>query len=68
MDLKIVSGVLVTRGHIEGRVVVDLARNEIYEPESDLESSDLRQERMIAPDGMEGWYFDVDPCFHVSIR
>ena len=69
MDLKIVSGILVTTGH-QGvcKVVIDLGSNSIYEPQSDLEARDLRQERIIAPRGMRNCYFDVDPCFVVSLR
>ena len=72
MDLKILSGVLITRAHEKdravkkGRVVIDFSLNNIVD--GDLEPGDLRRERMIAERGMEDWYFDGKPCVTVALR
>ena len=66
MDLKTLSGILITRGHAEGRVVIDFARNTIVA--GDLEPSDLKRARRIAPDRMRDSYFDEEPCRTVSLR
>lgn len=69
MDLKIVSGVLVTRGHQEGRVIIDFASNSIID--GDLEPRDLQKEIITAPkepEDMTGWYFKDTPCHTVGLR
>lgn len=66
MDLKIVSGVFVTREHGSGRVVLDFSRNVIAG--GDLAASDLRHERSIAPPGMNSSYFDATPCVTVALH
>jgi len=66
MDLKIVSGVLVTKDHVEGKAVIDLARNEIVD--GVLAASDLQKEKTIAPAGMKRSYFDEVPCSTIALR
>lgn len=72
MNLKSVSGILVTRGHKEGRVEIDLARNDIVD--GDLEPSDLQREVTIAPHPPEDpvdmrlSYFDEIPSHTVGLR
>jgi hypothetical protein len=66
MDLKIVSGVLVTTAHPTGRAVIDYSRNTIVD--GDLDPADLKKERRIAPSGMLDSYFDSNPCSIVALR
>lgn len=66
MDLKILSGVLISRGHAEGRVVIDLARNDVVE--GDLDTRDVKRRRRIAPRGMRDSYFDAEPCRTIGLR
>jgi hypothetical protein len=66
MDLKIVSGVFVTREHGSGRVVLDFGSNAIVG--GDLGASDLRHEQKIAPSGMGDSYFDGTPCVTVALH
>lgn len=66
MDLKIVSGVLVTRRHTEGRAVIDFASNAIVD--GDLAPGDLQKTKRIAPEGMKSSYFDEVPCITIGLR
>ena len=66
MDMKVVSGVLITRDHKEGRAVIDFGSNDIVD--GDLEAGDLRRGRRVAPRGMRLSYFDDKPCRIISLR
>jgi hypothetical protein len=71
MDLKIVSGVSVTKGHQEGRVVIDFGSNSIVVGSSDLAPGDLQKEVTIAPRepvDLRRSYFDQTPCHSVGLR
>ena len=66
MDLKVLSGVLITRDHEKGRAIIDFARNDLIA--GDLEDRDLKREKIIAPAGMRNSYFDDEPCRTVALR
>ena len=66
MDLKVLSGVLITRDHEKGKAIIDLARNDLVG--GDLEARDLKREKIIAPPGLKNSYFDEEPCRTIGLR
>lgn len=66
MGMKTISGILITRGHREGRTVVDLSRNEIVD--GDLPLGDPAHPRTVSEAGERRWYFDGNPCYIVAVR
>jgi len=67
MPVKIVSGVLVTRGHKTGSAIIDFSSNAIVG--GDLDPRDLQKEVTIAEEGeMRTWYFEHTPCHTVGLR
>jgi hypothetical protein len=65
-DLKTVSGVLITRGHPRGSVLIDLGHNRIEE--GDLAVRDLGHAQTVAPPGMRNNYFIEEPCRTIGLR